>query len=382
MMNTAVCLRRSVGIVIGTALGLVLGFSAPLDIGPKLADPDATPETRALYASLHQIAPEGIMFGHQDDLAYGVEWTRQRGRSDVRDVCGSYPAVYGWDLGHIGDSHNIDSVEFKDMQRWARQVFRRGGVNTYSWHIRNLATGGGSWDTTKVVGRILPGGDLHADYLAKLDAVADFFLGLKTRWGRPIPVLFRPFHEHTGSWFWWGKGNCSPAQYRQLWHFTLMYLRDVRGVHNLLYVYSPDVFSDESEYLRCYPGDEFVDILGLDDYHDMKSPERLQDLTHRLGMVVKLAEEKGKVAALTETGLEKVPHASWWTDMLLEGIAQDSLARKIVYVLVWRNDREDHHYAPFPGHPSSEDFVKFRQSPMTLFEDDLPKLYKRKRQRG
>ena len=49
-------------------------------------DPDATAETRALFANLRSIAPEAVLFGHQDDLAYGVTWKREPGRSDVHDV--------------------------------------------------------------------------------------------------------------------------------------------------------------------------------------------------------------------------------------------------------------------------------------------------------
>ena len=69
----------------------------PLD----LVDPDATDETRALYANLRQLAPDHVLFGHQDDLAYGVEWWDEEGRSDVMEVTGSYPAVYGWELGDL-----------------------------------------------------------------------------------------------------------------------------------------------------------------------------------------------------------------------------------------------------------------------------------------
>lgn len=59
------------------------------------SDPKATPETRALFRNLHCLTPRAILYGHQDDLAYGVSWWAEPGRSDVREVTGAYPAVYG-----------------------------------------------------------------------------------------------------------------------------------------------------------------------------------------------------------------------------------------------------------------------------------------------
>ena len=62
-------------------------------------DQDATAETRALYHNLLKFQDDAIMFGHQDDLAYGIGWWADDFRSDVHDVCGKFPAVFGWDAG-------------------------------------------------------------------------------------------------------------------------------------------------------------------------------------------------------------------------------------------------------------------------------------------
>lgn len=68
---------------------------------PVPADSQATPETRALYRNLFEVADEGVMFGHQDDALYGHDWKYEEGRSDVRECCGDYPAVFGWELGGL-----------------------------------------------------------------------------------------------------------------------------------------------------------------------------------------------------------------------------------------------------------------------------------------
>jgi mannan endo-1,4-beta-mannosidase len=339
-------------------------------------DKGATKQTKALYANLKAISGKGVLFGHQDALAYGIGWKEEKGRSDVKDVCGSYPALYGWEVGKLGQSMSIDSVDFEKMKGWIKEAYRRGGVNTISWHMDNPATGGSSWDKTPAVAMLIPGGDKHEFYRQRLDVFADFLNDLKVGFGTKIPIIFRPFHEHTGNWFWWGKGNCSREEYIALWQFTVKYLRDVKGIHHLLYSYSTDQFDSEEQYLEFYPGDDFVDIIAFDDYHSVNNLQQRERLIYRLRTVVELAESRNKIAAFSETGSETIPQADWFTNNLLAGIKADDTGRRIAYVMVWRNAWPHHHYAPYPGHPSAPDFVKFRQDPYTIFEEDLPKIYR------
>ena len=111
---------------------------------PMPSDLKASPETIKLYQNLLELQKKGLMFGHQDALAYGHGWVYEEGRSDVKDVCGDYPAVYGWELGHLelGDAYSLDSVHFDKIQDWIKTVYERGGINTISWHLRNPLTGG------------------------------------------------------------------------------------------------------------------------------------------------------------------------------------------------------------------------------------------------
>ena len=153
-------------------------------------------------------------------------------------------------------------------------------------------------------------------------------------------------------------------------------MRDGQQLHHLLWCYSSDIVDDEAAYLEYYPGDDFVDILGLDDYHDLGENEHTSRLTARLRMLVRLAETKGKVAALTETGYEAIPKADWWTGSLLKGILADPVAARIAWALVWRNDNVKHHYAPYPGHVSAEDFRRFAESPEVRMLDGLGPVYR------
>ena len=71
----------------------------------KLSDKNASPETLALYNNLAGLRGKQMLFGHEDSLAYGVNWEGDLDRSDIRDVTGSNPAVYGWELGGLELGH-------------------------------------------------------------------------------------------------------------------------------------------------------------------------------------------------------------------------------------------------------------------------------------
>lgn len=344
---------------------------------PGPVDQKATRKTRALFMNLKDLAGKGMLLGHQDDLAYGVGWKDQPDRSDIKDVCGAYPAFFGWDVSKLGQRpFNIDSVDFEKMKNWIKQGYRLGGVISISWHMDNPVTSGDSWDRTPAIYSILPGGEHHEEYKGKLDMFAEFLSELKVGPWTKIPIIFRPFHEHTGNWFWWGRGNTTAEEFKTLWKFTVEYLRDERKIHHILYAYSTDVFNSEEDYLEFYPGDEYVDIMAYDDYRNIRNSENRPEFVKRLKMLVKLAENHGKVAALSETGLEKIPVNDWFTEVLLNGIKEDVITRRISYVLLWRNANTGHHYAPYKGHSSESDFLKFYQDPYTLFMTDLPNMYK------
>lgn len=351
------------------------------------SDKNATKETIKLYGNLKKLADKGFMFGHQDDLAYGVNWRYEKGRSDVKDVVNDYPAVYGWDLGNIesaNNSNNIDGVPFSKMKKFIKEGYERGGVITISWHLQSpFEYPKGAWDTTHgTVASILPGGVNNDLYKGWLDKVADFFLSLKGSAGEAIPVLFRPYHELTGNWFWWCKNACTEEEFKVLWRFTVYYLKETKKVHNLLYVYNVADFDTKEDLLKRYPGDDVVDMISFDSYQyndPAKDDGFLKTIQKRLTVMEQVAAEKNKLFAFAETGYEAIPYPNWWTDVLLKAIGD----HKISYVLVWRNHgynesmKKMHYYAPYEGQVSEPDFIKFYNQDNTLFEKDVSaaKLY-------
>lgn len=349
-------------------------YPEPQPVPAAVTDRQATAQTRNLLGNLRSIAEQGgTLFGHQCSSLYGIGWSGDADRSDVKSICGDYPALMGWDLAEIelGRDANIDGDRFADIRSRILEAYARGGVTTIGWHTTNPVTGGTAWDTASAVGQIIPGGALHDKYCGWLDRVADFMLSLRTDAGEYVPVLFRPFHEHTGNGFWWGKGNCTAQEYVALWRFTLEYLRDTKGVHNLLYVYSPDIVSSQDNYLEFWPGDAYVDILGLDAY-DRSSWAIETDGLRLMRLLKHIAYLKNKPFAFTETGLENnTSQPEWWTRKLSKAIE----GMPVAYVLVWRNKDTNHFFGPYPGCVSEEDFKKFAAGKQILMEADIPGIY-------
>jgi hypothetical protein len=349
------------------------------------ADPRATVETVHLFQNLKKLPDKGFLFGHQDDLAYGVGWKYESGRSDIHDVTEDYPALYGWELGRIelDQPINLDSVPFDRMKEFIREGYERGGVITISWHLNNPLTGKTAWQPEPgTIASILPGGQKNALFRSWLDKVASFFLSLKGSKNELIPVIFRPFHELNGSWFWWGGKNCSPGEMKQLYRYTVSYLRDLKNVHNLLYAYNTDRFASKEDYLERYPGDEWVDIIGFDIYQGnniKKNEDFMTEFDKTLSILESLAQEKNKIPALTEFGYNGLPDSSWWTNVFLRILSR----HRVAYALAWRNSgyqspTQYEFYVPYKGQGSAADFVKFYGEAQTIFQKEATalKLYR------
>jgi mannan endo-1,4-beta-mannosidase len=200
---------------------------------------------------------------------------------------------------------------------------------------------------------------------------------------KKIPIIFRPWHEHTGWWFWWAKGHCSEANYVSLWKFTVNYLSDKKRVDNLLYAYSPSSspwsrINSRNKYLYGYPGDTYIDILGLDNYYDLRHyATSIRKFVKSLEIVVSIANEKNKPAALAETGAftlfgkATMPEKNWFTKKLLKGIMHNEITRQISYAMVWHNANTSHFHAPYSGHPGVPDFLDFYNHPYTIFMSEM-----------
>lgn len=348
----------------------------------ELIDKKASSKTKALFLNLGKTQKEGkVLFGHQEATTYGRTWYGDKNRSDVKDVTGSHPAVIGLDFADITVTNTEQFLKEKEkLVKSVVDTYDRGGISTFAWHQKNPANGGSFYweqNPVKVVSDILPNGKLHDAYKFYLRTVADVADSFRNDDGKLIPVIFRPYHEFDGEWFWWGKGHCTKDEFIELWRFTVDYLKNDLNVHNFIYAFSPDCrFNTEKEFLDYYPGDEYVDMLGMDNYWDFRPDGNNNPALaeKKLQIVSDVAQRKGKLAAFTETGLEGITQTDWFTSTLLPILKKVN----VCYVLVWRNAHNSptHYYTPEKGHPAESDFREFAESETVLLENNLPNMYK------
>ncbi len=374
---------RVVLIIIGVMASCLSCLAQQMPV--SLTDGKASKRTKALYRNLYKLSRNHILFGHQHATEYGHGWQGDANRSDVLSVTGSHPAVVGVDFSGLSGRSPAEIERNKQqLKKTIVDIYNRGGVVTVSWHFSNPASPGGFYWIDSVsqpaVPLLLPDGTHHQQYKQILQTIGSFAKSVRGKDGKRVPMIFRPYHEQDGDWFWWGKKHCTAEAFVALWRFTVTYLRDSLQVHNFIYAFSPDCkFTNEAEFLERYPGNEWVDMVGMDDYADFgrEGKYNLDSGLIRLQIVGHYAAKANKLAAFTETGLESIPDTVWWTQKLLPIIQRKEL--QLCYVLVWRNDIHSptHYYAPFPGHPSAEDFIRFYNSDFTLFENDLKKIYRK-----
>ena len=180
--------------------------------------------------------------------------------NQIHDRTGQWPAILGVDYAGRG------GISVKAPNQAAIEYWNAGGLVTVSAHLYNpvRATNnafGGLRDKDVDLNILLnPDTDAHARWMHELDQVA---AGLQDLQANGVVVLWRPFHEMNGNWFWWdGK---DPATFRKLWRQMFDYFTKIKGLNNLLWVYAPNHGTNTAIY---YPGNRYVDLVGLDAYTD------------------------------------------------------------------------------------------------------------------
>lgn len=374
-----------------------------------------------LISRLAKIQKKGYMYGHQDDTFYGVTWNWDKDRSDTYDLVGDFPGVMGFDLGGIekGDEKNLDSVPFTRIREAIILQHERGGIVTLSWHPRNPLIGSTAWiqnDTVNyneavaalnkigqqelvkqlpnpkhTVRAILPGGSKHELFMTWLKRVSDFLLTLKDKKGNQIPLVFRPWHENNGSWFWWGQENCSDQEYHALWNLTQDYINSttIECIEKaektckqkctkaatlgdcLVWSYSPNLHGawTEEAWLVRYPGDERIDLIGEDAYQWGTEQDFISGLDADLQVVTKIAREHGKLFAVTECGYKNSPDATWWQRVFKPIIEK----YPVTYFLPWRNYSKEH-FGASPAASTADDFKAWAKHKNFLFVNDIKKV--------
>ena len=287
----------------------------------QLSNPNATIEAQRLYDYVWSVSGKKILSGQQEST-----WMEDGGAEYEMNYLfantGKYPAIRGFDF--IED-------DFDGCVARAKAWAERGGIVTICWHCSSDFDGGYNdckGDTlteAQWTAMFTEGTPEHTATLEAMDKAGRALLELKEA---GIPVLWRPFHEFDGSWFWWGKGKNAPDHFKQLW--IMMYNHFVNDLHldNLIWVLGYSVAG-----VRCkayYPGDEYCDIAGGDSYY-----VNLNGAEERLYEAVYSAVADRKPLVLHECGLiptveefKEVPWAwfmTWHTNYLTEENTVESL---------------------------------------------------------
>ena len=351
----------------------------------KQAEPEK-PLAQQLEERLISLQGKGYMAGHQDDPFYGIGWAYEDGKSDVLLTVGDYPAVMGFDLGGIemGDDKNLDSVPFTRIHDELLAHVKRGGIVTVSWHPRNPMTtapdggrgaqkfpAGSAWDVsdTTVVRSVLPGGKNAALFQTWIERVGDFLESLKDEDGKPVPIIFRPWHENNGSWFWWGQKLCSDEEFKGLWNL-LQDEMNRRGFDNLLWSYSPNLDGNWTleRFMQRYPGNDRVTLIGEDAYQWGTEEDFVKQINADLEFLSQFAKDNGKLLALTECGLQNMPDSTWWTRVLKPVMDKYPVS----YFLLWRN-YEKEYFGPAPSLPCAADYKALYDADNSLFLKEINK---------
>lgn len=364
-----------------------------------MVDPNATAETVALFYNLKKLGKTKFAIGQQDALNYF--YNNDSGTTDIKKATGFDPVILGSDFERITAKENtgIDGNwwygEQKKIIADTKEAYAKGMVNIFCWHVREpfnensfYAKDLTATEKTTAFKSILPGGSNHDWYKGKLDKIAAVVANLKGANGELIPIIFRPFHEFDGNWFWWGASYCTPDDYKIAFKFTVDYLKNTKGLHNILYSFSPDnSYTTESGYLSRYPGDSYVDVLGMDNYGDLASGrgQTGSDLANnKLKYMSEYAISKVKIAAMTETGWQvtttTAPVSGWFSNYLYNTLTANNI--QISFVMFWNNGNykdtgsaKSNYYVPVPGTSNVSDFAGFATKPKAALLNSIPKMY-------
>ncbi len=214
----------------------------------KLSNPNATQKTQSLYAFLCDTYGKNVLAGQQESTWMGSE---DYEFNIIKNASGKLPVIRG--LDYMGE-------DFSGCNRRAKAWAAKGGIVTICWHCGADFKGSHTeaMDATPDWSKLLTTGT--SEYNAMIAGMDKGAAALKELQEADIPVIWRPFHEFDGAWFWWGKGGAE--NFKKLWR--LMYDRYTNewGLNNLIWNlgYSGDVKDG------WYPGDEYVDIIGADTY--------------------------------------------------------------------------------------------------------------------
>jgi mannan endo-1,4-beta-mannosidase len=295
------------------ALAIFLCRSILAQAVPGPVNPHATPEARALLAYLSSISGKATIAGQHNYPNVGARWTDM-----AYDLTAKYPGLFGGDFGFSGGEDKDSTLSRPAMIEEAKRQYNNGAVVTLTWHevrptddepVTFKSSVQGHLTDAEWKELLTKGSPLNLRWCAQVDVVAGYLKQLRDA---HVPVLFRPYHEMNGKWFWWGGRpgkDGSAALYRQIYDRFV----NVHHLDNLLWVWNVNAPNGvNAGAIDAYdPGAQFADLVTMDIYGEFKQ----EYYTSALALAGDKPIALGEVGKLPSPEvLEKQPRWTYFMD--------------------------------------------------------------------
>ncbi|WP_223879847.1 glycosyl hydrolase [Paenibacillus spiritus] len=312
--------------------------AVPAAPSPSPVNANISPEAKRLYDYLVNLGGKGILSGQHDYLESPDEFNRK-----LRMYTGESAVIHGYELGAIGNQSTATIRKQRQaVVESAENWYKSGGIVVMTFH-QNLPGTSPEWtnvhmtlDPDKFNAYITPGTAEYKNLIAELDDVAGYLEELRDE---GVPVLWRPYHEMNGGWFWWGQKE----QFSKLWDLMYERFTVTHGLNNLLWVWNPNAPNESSgAYKDYYPGADKVDILAADIYNNDFRQYYYDSLLELAGDKPIAIGENGE---LPDPGMLAKTQSRW------------------VYMMTWGKMLTENN--------SSQAIRKFMSNPFTLSREDV-----------
>jgi mannan endo-1,4-beta-mannosidase len=282
-------------------------------------DPNATPEARALLKYIYSISNKHMLTGQHNYNNVQMESSTD----STWRLVGKPPVIFGTDFA----SSPQEIANRENLVKTCIEEYKKGAIIALCWHeVRPKDGEPGTFqqnvqikipddEWTEI---ITPGTDLYNAWCSQVDVIAKLFKELQDA---HVPVLFRPYHEMNGDWFWWGAHRGDTFGTKVIYQHMYDRLVNVDHINNLVWVWNVDrPERADRQFVDYFPGQNCVDILSLDTYEGWKQ-SYYDDLN---------ALSDGKPLAIAECG-GNIPSMSifetqpkWTYFMIWTGFAQNA----------------------------------------------------------
>lgn len=227
-------------------------------------NPSASKEAAELLSYLSELKGKGVISGQHDYLETPDEYNNK-----LKNQSGMYAVLHGYELGAINNqSEKTIARQRQAVVDSAIDWYQDGGIVAMTFH-QSLPGTAPQWSNVQrnlsqeeFDRYVTPGTQQYRNLINELDEIAVYLGELRDA---GVPVLWRPYHEMNGNWFWWGKKD----NYVELWNITYNRLVNTHKLNNLLWVWNPNAPNQWADaYALYYPGAAKVDILAADIYNN------------------------------------------------------------------------------------------------------------------